>query len=270
MSKETFPSTEKDKLHAAADPLTSESILRELARLDTYRLNFVLITNPALPLDLLASFVEKNNVDLAIKAISHPSITFHQVQRATQRQVAKFYPSLNAESLDGCRTIGEIIDYVSTTKESLESLPAFFRVLVCSPFLNAEEFMHEVLRLNLSLHGIILSDARFDLNYINYKSCSDSVMLSIVQNPSLSEDLIMHLLTLIDARGYAAEELSYHPNFPIELSAEYHVTKLNTYHWRPSITTMLEAKANARLALLDRDGKWNELPIAWKLKMVAE
>ena len=270
MSRETFPSSAQDMVAAAADPLVPEPILRALARLDTYNINLALVTNPALPLDLLNSFVTLSRVELAIKAIPHPLITFDQVRHATQRHVTKFHPSLNADYLNECKTVGELIDYVATTEGPLENLPAFFRVLICSPFFNAEEFMDRVFSLNLSLYGMFLSDARFDLNYIDYEFCSDSVMLSLVQNPTLSEHFILNLLTLIDTKGYAAEELFYHPNFPIELSAEYHAAKLDTYQWRPSVTTMLESKCNTRLALFDNYDTWAELPLAWKLKMAGQ
>ena len=267
-----YPAGLDDQNRAALDPLTPAGVLR-LLFVNSDGLGS-LASNPSLPHGIFVSLwetLEKIDPDLLDCFLPNPLTTFNHVLNIASEACGVEY-----EDMKHFTRVVEIFDKIISLSYLDESRKtAIFLIrLLSSPLIDTDEFREraELLKNYLSLPEIV-RDSRFDTNSLDFSKIQLTVGLavSIIKNPN-SQVEVLHKMErfLRSVNGLTPVKAYENLNYPIELSAHYHFEKLDTYKWSPTYLLNLEAKVDRYLAKTTDDGPWADLPLAWKLKMLAE
>lgn len=297
LSTGAFP-TGYDQLCATRDPMTPPSVLRVLYADLLHKENdglieseleylqrtkyYDVLRNPSLPFDLVEHAVhelEYSNVLQASLLFINPSITVDQVRDLINRVCEVSY-----EFLSGCLTVVEIFDCLIEHKtfKPIEPFDAskyhipfsFLSDLLCNPSISTEDFRLRAERYKHRLMwGSLLADSRMDVdNMVFYgESIADEVefLRYSIQNKAASPSSLVRMKARIDEfipwGMYGLDNL----NYPIELSAWYHIGEFDSYVWLPSYCKELESKVNERLTSISGETNWDDIPLLWKLRIVA-
>ena len=250
---------------ASTDPLTPVVLLRELYELNNIEVWCDLAAHPSLPLDILEELLVVKVFGLDSTLILNPQLTLIQVKTIVSSAL-----SIDLDALDRYGSIIEIFDALMVTGAYKKS-HVFTSALLCNPLISAEDF-----NVRVKLHAHVLKDGRFfaderlDMSSWSYFSNPSPWVLSgLLHNPSISTELLLCLRGLAKLSRESKIGLS-NLNCPLDLSAWYHLERLAEYKWSPSYLLKLEAQANEYLALISAEGPWEDLPLSWKLRMIAE
>ena len=295
-----MPMSRVNRAYASLDPLSSPALLSRLyydyAGEETsgaylYHLSN-LARNPSLPSDVFSALFaklmgyESSEPKQApqLAALScffvSPLVTFEQVLSIV-RYANELNHFVSVEELETCKTVIEIFDKIMIFATGRHRI--FFSNLLCSPMVSAEDFISRVRNIafqNKLIYSTVYADYRFVPNAFEYVFASKFVdsenarnfdrAVGIVTNPHADSVFLAELFA--NAEGHIKiEELAYgNLNCPLELSAGYHTDNMESYKWRPSYLLELETRVNQRLTLTAGEGPWEDLPLSWKLKMIAE
>jgi hypothetical protein len=295
-----MPISRTDLDHASRDPLSSPTLLRRLfydyANHDglvfhDYHLSN-LACNPSLPSDMLIpllvslkevenKFPEKHmSLEMLSSFFSSPLVTFEQlldlICNATNlKNVA------GVKELRSCNTAIEIFDGLVPLLETRRKL--FLSKLLYSPLISDEDFQLRILDEEVKAkldNWTIYSSSRFIPSDADYSSALDSLVqgsyaefdhaLSILANVHSSAEFLAEAIRY--AGGQESVELWIYENLncPIELSAHFILKNMDEYQWRPSYLQAFNLKADEYLKKIQSDGPWEDLPLSWKLKIIAE
>jgi hypothetical protein len=250
---------------ASTDPLTPVALLRELYELNDSEVWCDLAANPSLPLGILEELLAAKVFGLDLTLILNPQLTLMQVKALVSAAL-----SVDLDALDRFESTIEIFDALMVTGAYKESY-VFTSALLCNPHVSAEDF-----NVRVKLHAHVLNDeqffadARLDMsNWAYFLNPNPWARRGLLHNPSIPPELLVHLRKKANRSSEPKIGLS-NLNCPIELSASYHLEKLDDYRWSPSYLLGLEAKVNEHLILTTGDGPWEDLPLSWKLRMLAE
>jgi hypothetical protein len=297
----TMPINSNDRTFAARDPLSSPDLLSrlyfddfdEVRRPNSYLYNLSdLARNPSLSPDVFSALFVKlmeyesliPSQDSKLYALSclflNPLVTFEQVLSIVIR-ANEIQQNVSSEKIKTCKTVIEIFDNLIIFAK--ESDRGFFSNLLRSPMVTSKEFTLRVRNIELKeklAYALLCSDPRFVPNASDYffalsfinntDSSSFGHASAITANPHANPVFLAKIVGA--AGGYSkARELAYaNLNCPFELSAVFHVDNMENYKWRPSYLLGLEAKVNEHLTLISGEGPWEDLPLSWKLKIIAE
>ena len=293
------PISRTDLECASRDPLSSPALLRRLyydykkqdgSSFRDYHLSN-LARNPSLPSDIFVPLlvdledVEERffsypmSVEMLSSFFSNPLTTFEQVLGIVCNS-ANLRDLVGLEGLRSCKTVIEVFDRLVPLFGFRHKV--FLSRLLCSPLISREDFRSRIVDYEVKLkldNWIIYSSSRFVPNDADYRSALSSLTygsdldfyygLGTIANENTSTEF------LVEALGYAAgresvETLIYE-NFscPIELSAHFLLENIEDYGWRPSALLTLNLKANEYLTLTAGAGPWEDLPLSWKLRLIA-
>lgn len=260
-----FPEGDEALYRAAMDPLTPVSLLRELYELNDRSIISDLISNPSLPLDILNELINSEPVTFDTVLVRNPNLTLNQIKNVTREALY-----VDADVLDDFDSVVKIFDWLVTSGYYKKSY-IFTSALLCNPHISAADFNVRVERHALILDdGQVYEDARFDMSNTRL-FCKPrlEILRALLHNPSISPELFLYFLGEANECNGSTVGLS-NLKCPIELSASYHIDNLDDYKWSPSYLIKLQAKVNERLNLLSSETNWDEIPLLWKLRMVAE
>ena len=256
-----------DLEQAPSDPLTPVALLRELYREKHSFVDQYLVQNPSLPLDIFEEIAEKNS---GIQLLTSPHLKEEHFLRIVENtfDTEKEFGVVNASKIKNMRAI-EFFDLLVTFR-----LPTIVNtIFLCHALVSDEDFYDRVNRHRKKLDDRVLFEhSRFDVNALVQpwlKSWSE--MDTICANVSASSETLRDIVNAVLNRGEEPPTRAYENfNCPIEVSASYYVNRLKNYKWSPSLLLVLEAKADEYLLRTVGEEPWGDLPLRWKLKMIAE
>jgi hypothetical protein len=296
-----MPTGSNDLMSAANDPLTPPAVLWQifddhnshdvLGMTECYSLA-ELAFNPALPVDLFSILLVKLKqaedmlsvapmppmaYDFLSNFFLSPLTTFEQVLSIVCDS-ANLRDIVGLEELRSSRTVVELFDGLRPLLDFRHKY--FMSMLLCSPLVSGEDFRARIdfkeQPLTLDLWNIVIN-SRFIPTPVDYErflkalvdgSLSNSVR-SIILNENASPAFLVEVLGHAED-GYVLSNWVYQNlNCPIELSASFHLKNLESYRWRPSYVLGLKLKLDEYLTSMQGEGPWEDLPLSWKLKMVA-
>lgn len=270
MADLSYPETRAKRVAAAKDPLTPEPLLRKIYELhgDGFFEMEALASNPSLPLDMLHRMLGSTRAPVALRS---PNISIDDIKYLIHLSFKN-----EISELVGFSSTLEIFDWFVQlpprepfSAEHVESIwfaPALLRASEAT----VEEYMGRVAKFSDKSDVYeAMEDKRFDLSSVTLP-VGPVEALSIIVNPNANPELLVSLINT----PLAVSVLDIKPldnlNYPIQLSAQYHLSKMESYRWSPSYLLNLEAKVDEYLAAISGADYWAELPLAWKLKSVAE
>lgn len=294
-----MPISGADLNNASSDPLSSPALLRRLYydysnhSGNTFHDSHLsdLARNPALPPDVFSALLLKlkevedksssipsQSIDMLSNFLLNSLTTFEQVLYVVSNSV-HVKNIVDVDKVKSSKTVVEIFDRLVPLAN--DDHKGFLTRLLCSSWVSNEDFQVRIMdgdvRPKLHEWGLC-SSARFTPSDADYEGALAALAsfdmatfddeLSIMENPNSTPEF------LVQAHGYAAGRESVEMwvyenlNYPIELSASFHIERLSEYKWRPSYLVELEAKVEARLTLISGEGPWEDLPLLWKLEMV--
>jgi len=296
-----MPVERYDMDSAAADPLSSPALLSRLFhdyesqdKTEPYPLHFsALARNPSLSPQIFAALLVKlqeyeDSFDVNLAYMDdvrsyfflNPLTTFEQVLSIviSSKTLRTVVEDVNFE---GCRTVVEIFDKLVPLVEVRSNY--FLSRLLCSPLVSVEDFRIRLATESIQRrldNWIVFSSSHFiptsddysrALNDLSSMKSSDFERgLGVVHNENATPEFLREALEHAGGQdsvvGWAYENL----NCPIELSARFHSENIEDYRWRPSFLHPFEHKVDKRLALTVGSGPWEDLPLSWKLRMIAE
>ena len=181
---------------------------------------------------------------------------------------------LDDEELQSCTKVIEIFDKLvemqsrGGEKYNLGSIA--LTNLLCSPLISVEDFRDRAERHQDILHAHVYSDARFELKSEGIENRELRYVIAAIFNKNIDSDFLVKAAPFLEGLGIETSDVYENLNYPIELSAEYHIENLETYRWSPTYLIDLNAKVDKHLALLSDDNEvWAELPLSWKLRIIA-
>ena len=287
-----------DLSNASADPLTCPSLLREIFTsawedVETKKEMYPsylsgLAGNPSLPPDVFEALLEKSHVygrnsrdkiltmDILSYFLSNPLITFEQVLSIVHC-VNMLGRTLSSVELNSCKTVVEIFDKLILVEPKRSNF--FLTKLLCGYLVSDEDFKSRVennaVRAKLD-NWCLLDNSRFTPRAVDYASVFSFItngqgklergILGIIFNENATPEFLVKVLK---HKGSHKDFVYENLVCPIELSASYHIAKLHEYKWRLSYVVKLEAKVDEYLVKTQGEGPWSDLPLSWKLDMVA-
>jgi len=258
-----YPENFHDKARAATDPLTHEYILRKIYADNNRLLDQALADNPNLPLDLLEKMVKKKDkVMLRSKLVRHPKISFDQTKFLVNKVLRVPYRFMKMHT-----TGLEIFDYLMLNGKFIRDA-YFASSILRHPEVSKKDYVDRVNLHYPTRFPSLFSDNRYDPSTI-VAPYYPATKQAIEMNPNSSAELLVAVTGPIVERYFMQENAVENLNYPIELSAAYHIEMLDYYKWRPSYVIALENVVNVWLKRVVGDGPWEDLPLAWKLKMIA-
>lgn len=296
-----MPRRGTEREYASRDPLSSPALLEKLyddfsekGIWDIYPEHYLsdLATNPSLPPCVFIALFEKlkeygvahakasSNPDVLSYFFVNPLTTFKQVINISQ-----YFNNLNhwvdPLALDKCETVIELFDTLVISGQAKYSV--FFSNLLCSPLVSAEDFMIRARNANFKhalLQLTVRSDPRFVLTSLDYRFALDFIdsrnpyksehARGVILNPNTDQKILTQVIHKVMKSEYLKKMVYDNLNCPFELSAAFHLDNLESYKWRPSYVLELEARVNKHLTFISGEGPWEELPLSWKLRMLAE
>jgi disulfide bond formation protein DsbB len=294
-----MPKKSEEREYASRDPLSPPALLEKLY--DDFSEEGIwglypehlsdLATNPSLPPRVFIALFDRlkeygvahtqasSNPNALSYFFVNPLTTFKQVISISQH-FNNLNHWVNPLELDKCKTVIELFDTLVISGQAKHRV--FFSNLLCSPMVSAEDLMIRVRDRSykhMLLQMIACSDPRFIPTAIDYSFALASIdsrnpyhsehARSIIVNPNTDQGVLAQAIYKIMEFKYLKGTVYDNLNCPFELSASYHLDNLETYKWRPSYLLELEAKVEAHLTLISGEGPWEDLPLSWKLKMIA-
>lgn len=298
-----MPVSFKDRTNASRDPLSSQALLSKLyydyieeENSEAY-LNHLsdLARNPSLPPQVFSAIFKKlreydfpsfrgkpPRLDALSCLFFNPLTSFDQVLN-----IVCYFNELNhfvnEEEIRKCKTVIEVFDTLITFVNVSQRV--FFSTLLCSPMVSDKDFRSRARNIDFKHkinHWIVYSDPRFVPSSDDYKIAQDfatnqpssdfrvDYARGTFVNPNADPLFLAQIVKHTVGQKSIEEAIYNNLNCPIELSAKFHLGKLESYKWKPSYLLKLEIKVNERLTLTSGEGPWADLPLAWKLEMVKE
>ena len=253
-----------EMLAAAGDPLTPEPVLLRIYERNTSELLKKLAMNPALPRDILDAMVKSNQAVLGSSLVRNPQLSLDDIKILVQVSI-KIEPLF----LTGFSSVLEIFDWLMVEDHYLISCRFAAALLRSSGATKLEYTKRLGLYYNVLDSPNLLEDSRFNPSTLMPPYERNSVN-AIMANPSISRELLLMIadpyITGRSLDSRAVKNLVY----PIEFSAHYHIENIESYKWTPTYRIALEAKVNERLTFLSKKTSWEDIPLLWKLKILAE
>ena len=267
---DSYPQTTTNMARAAADPLTSPEILWYLYSANQLKVTEILSKRPSLPPDLLAALMTRPLFSRGGHWLTR-DISFEEVC-----DIVADLQLLNESEIGECSTAIELFDFLVNNYELDNIPPNQLTNLLCNPVASISDFRSRAaLYSGYLMPNMLLRDSRFDVSSI----IPDFGPLDMVwttpfgvigSNPSITPAQLTNIVRVARENNILPSKAYENLNCPIELSATYHTWFLEDYEWSPTILMTLDAKTNERLTVLQGEGPWEDLPLMWKLKMVAE
>lgn len=254
-----MPVTFYDIEAAAADPLTSQVVLRNLFYNPSVELQpnayssylSSLARNPSCPSDIFAGLLAKTETygdtftdqsiarDVLSCFFASPLVTFEQILNIVC-STSRFSNTIKLSELQSCESVIEIFDKMILS-EPLEN-SFFLTRMLCTPLISDEDFKSRVengdIRIKLDNQDL-LKNSRFVPHDSDYDSALTFLRFRTARRPQFELDLLALVCNenakpdfLVEVAGYAGshEELAYENlNYPIELSAAYHIRIFDDY-----------------------------------------
>ena len=268
-----YPADIMGEYRAAIDPLTPAPLLYEIFARDMTDLPY----NNGLPLDLFKK-VWKALRDNDIADMREFSVSSLFPNRITTSEyiftMIADQKLLDDEELNSCTKVIEIFDKLVERQarggEEYNLSSIAITNLLCSPLISVEDFRNRAERHQDILHAHVYSDSRFELKSESIENRELGYVLGAIFNKNIDSDFLVKAAIFLEELGVETSDAYENLNYPIDLSAGYHIENLETYKWSPTYLIDLNARVDKYLTLLSEDNEvWADLPLLWKLKMIA-
>jgi len=256
------PQSFENMRYAASDPLTPVALLKELYDQANPEIWCFLAGNPSLPYEHLNTIISVQIFGMDLEAIRNPQLTLDQVKTMTAKALA-----LDETRFNSHNSVIEIFDELMESGDCKISY-LYTSALLCNPHVSAEDFMERVVRHYSFLNEAdVFEDARFNPSEWSDFRAPD-IRRAVLGNRNITPELLERLIGPLDQDLKVTKALA-NLNYPIELSASYHIENFSQYKWRPSYLLELETRVDEHLKLLSDTTPWEEIPLVWKLKTIA-
>jgi hypothetical protein len=266
-----YPSKQIGKLLAARDPLTPVAILRRIYAENFSDLDHSLTTNLSLPLDIVEDMITRTSSVPCYALLLSPLATFKQA-----RDIAKKTVMSASEELEACETVIEMFDLLTNIEDPSGWKSEFLSSLLCSPLVSTDDFKKRVeLHEEMLARTIIFADARYDVNSIDLdllkKTRNFMDFDGIFRNINIAPSVLAELVAFLKSSKLDFSSAVYdNPQCPVPVSINYFLETIDDHYWSPSCLLNFEPRLDKYMGVLLGEGPWKDLPLLWKMKMVAE